>query len=372
MPQFTREDRELIRDDCDMEELFKVLGIKKGGDHCTKIYHCPWPENHSKNDTHPSFSVLSRQKKWKCFVCTKNPDPKKAKAGAPCQGDLFDLVMAIKKVPFYDAVLFVKELNEVVAKKKKDLGRPDYSANQRAIVRDSIRDYKLFSGFYSLLWSTGKSVTQAPEAFKVFNKIGISNQTLDALEFRFLDNIDHTVAVLRNKYDLSDMKEAGIFEHLSEAFQLQNYPLVLPFKVGDTFKSLQGWKLNELNFKNLRNDYFVLLNEKLLLKHYPAGATVVLLQDVIDCMSYIELYKNPGEIPVAKGSTKSTFDLEWLEYCSGKRVKLVPKTRNIDEAIEMKNELLKNRIADVELVTLYNTEKVNSVNELLCKNRKVG
>ena len=87
--------------------------------------------------------------------------------------------------------------------------------------------------------------------------------------------------------------------------------------------------------------------------------------NVGDFSSSLNLY-------VAKGSTKSTFDLEWLEYCSGKRVKLVPKTRNIDEAIEMKNELLKNRIADVELVTLYNTEKVNSVNELLCKNRKVG
>ena len=38
------------------------------------LAHCPWPEHHKNGDAHPSFVVLTRIQRWRCYASGQHGD----------------------------------------------------------------------------------------------------------------------------------------------------------------------------------------------------------------------------------------------------------------------------------------------------------
>ncbi|MFH1367593.1 MAG: hypothetical protein ABII64_00565 [Elusimicrobiota bacterium] len=350
---------EEIKQKCDMIALCAHLGLKRMRG--AKTFHCPRGENHAQGDAHASFVVHPLIRTFECLVCKDDP---LTKMTGRWRGDCFELVMAIKKIGLPEAVAYVDEFNSKLEKERKERGFDGYS-DERTELLHNVADTSMYTPMYSLIWASGKRVTEFPEVAAGFERMGISKSTLHQYNVVYLNDLEKVMKWLRDKYPNSEsLIKAGILTY-DGGLKFENYRIVIPFFEKDVITNLQGWDISDEKpiFINPKNDIPMLLNGNRLMR-LRSGSTVIFTEDALECMSASELFAEPDVIPVAPGTRK--INNEWLEYCHGMIVKTMMK--DMEKAAEIAKIFENIKQREIEIVDPAR-EGGTSINTILCRKK---
>lgn len=324
-------DAQQIKEKCDMFDVCDALGLKKIG---ARTYQCPFPDNHAHGDANASMVVFPLLKGFKCFVPHRSAGGGEYSQPFEWGGDVFKLVMDIKRMRFVEAVDFVRR---VTASKTIDPAE----SQSGAIVASRSVDYSLWGPLLFKFMAGARPAVNYPEIVERFERLAISAESLAKANVRYLEDPEATLKRMLDKYSAADLSHCGLI-YDDGSLKFKNHRIIVPFYAGTYISHLHGigftWEEN-YETRDLRNEITSIFNQEKL-PALEAGTLVYICYGMMDVLSCYEILKNQRNAVVI-GLFDNRFYSDWIPLFQDLRIQILFPSSKDEYAHSLKDMLSK-------------------------------